>query len=146
MSNHGHTHMKKSDQIKNRKFRKTIVKYDIPLVDVNEGECYGRIVQCLGCMQFKAELLDGTQVRAIAGNTFKNKGKKNPKAERINVGQLVKIHHYLDKYLINHIYTKDDEVELEKQDQLLVKQIVPENMILNNINESTDIEVDWSDI
>jgi hypothetical protein len=97
-------------------------------------------------MQFKVQFLDGSEVRAIAGNTFKNKGKKNPKAERITVGQLVKVHHYLDKYLINHIYTKDDEVELERQEQLLVKQIVPENMILNTINETNDVEIDWSDI
>ena len=138
--------LKKSEQIKNRKFRKTIVKYDIPLINESENEVYGRIIQCLGCMQFKVQFLDGSEVRAIAGNTFKNKGKKNPKAERITVGQLVKVHHYLDKYLINHIYTKDDEVELERQDQLLVKQIVPENMILNTVNETTDVEIDWSDI
>jgi translation initiation factor IF-1 len=131
MSNHGSTHVKKSALIKGKKSgKKSIVKYGLPTANVEEGEQYARIISCLGDLRFKIELSNKTQVMARAGNTFK-KSKRNPLGEPIVVGNLVKVDYYLGIYNINHVYTADNEEELDKIGELNIASIAT---IENEIN------------
>jgi hypothetical protein len=147
MATHGSTHVKKSDLIKKgRSGKKSIVKYDIPKANTSEGEQYARIISCLGSMQFKIELSDKTQIRAKAGNTFK-KSKRNPLAEPIAVGNLVKIDSYLGLHIINHVYNGNDEEELRKMGEL--DAVAPSSSQINDImNQESNIDTvndDWLD-
>jgi len=127
----GSTHLKKSDIIKSKLNK----KYDVPII-TNTCEQYGRIVSCLGLLQFKVELKNKTFIRVQATNTFKKsrKGKKgkNPKYEKIFVGSLVKIEFNLGLYHINHVYSLLEEEELIKLKQDII--------IKNNFNNVNNID------